>query len=494
MKMPLDGSAPAAQVALWDDSWQGPLVILESGDVMATVAPGDSYVRIPAAGGTPSQPAKFGLEGRTSGTTLVYGLPGDRGVFFVSTSYVGSVYAQGVGVLDLKTGKSKMLLSDAGSPRYSPTGHLLFSRHEAIFAVPFDLAKLEVKGTPTAILDGLRIPNAWMNGNFGMPLGSGTVVFPPGGFVGKERHLVAVDAEGKVTDWSGDRLPFEVGAIASPDGEQCLSVIATAGAIYEIWISERGRTAARRLIAKEGADVGLAIWSPDGRRVAYAQTGRTQEDGVYVMNVGGSAPPRRVAPYSGEVRYFPWAWTRDGSHLCLTRQERGVASACIVPVPLDGSTPPEPSNIFNQSSGIRANPNPSPDGSAIAYISDESGRIQVHVQAWSGTAPVGESVPLGIFDAQMMWSPDGKRVLAVDAAGRCLETTITRAPRLTASTPRELWSLRDLKLSQQIYSMLPDGRVLAVQQGEAEDDVRSMEVILNFPTLMKERLERAAAR
>jgi dipeptidyl aminopeptidase/acylaminoacyl peptidase len=327
-----------------------------------------------------------------------------------------------------------------------------------------------------------------------MPLGSGTVVFPPGGFVGKERHLVAVDAEGKVTDWSGDRLPFEVGAIASPDGEQCLSVIATAGAIYEIWISERGRTAARRLIAKEGADVGLAIWSPDGRRVAYAQTGRTQEDGVYVMNVGGSAPPRRVAPYSGEVRYFPWAWTRDGSHLCLTRQERGVASACIVPVPLDGSTPPEPSNIFNQSSGIRANPNPSPDGSAIAYISDESGRIQVHVQAWSGTAPVGESVPLGIFDAQMMWSPDGKRVLAVDAAGRCLETTITRAPRLTASTPRELWSLRDLKLSQQIYSMLPDGRVLAVQQGEAEDDVRSMEVILNFPTLMKERLERAAAR
>ena len=495
MKMPLDGSAPAAQIALWDDSWDGPVVVLESGDLLATVAPGDSYVRIPAEGGTPSPPAKFDLEGRTSGTFLVHALPGDRGVFFISTSYVGSVYTEGVGVLDLKTGKSKILMSDAGSPRYSSTGHLLFSRHEAIFAVPFDLAKLEVTGKPTAILDGLRIANAWMNGNFGMPSQSGTVYFPPGGFVGKDRHLVMVDSEGRVAEWSGERLPFEVGASASPDGERCLSVVATSGALYEVWISERGRTAARRLISKEGADVSVGVWSSDGSKIAYAQIGRTEEDGVYVMSVGGSAPPRRVAGAAADIRYFPWAWTRDGSQLLLTRISRGTPSAYIVPVSPAGDSLAEPRNLFPGVSGSRGSPTLTADNGLIAYLSDESGRNQIHVQAWNGTSPVGESVPVGIPDAQFpMWSRDGKRLLALDAAGRCLETVITRTPRLSASPPRVLWNVRDLKLSPQLYSMLPDGRVLGIRQGEAEDEVRYVEVILNFPTLMKERLARAGAR
>ncbi|MEK7315609.1 MAG: hypothetical protein AAB011_05475, partial [Candidatus Eisenbacteria bacterium] len=245
MKAPLDGSAPASELGRWDRSWTGSGVVLESGDVLVPVDRGEEYVRIPAAGGSPSPPRKLGLTGTASGVFFVEGLPGDRGVLLGTSSYAGNVYSQEIAVLDLKSGKAKMLLSDAGSPRYATTGHLLFSRQSTLFAVPFDLGNLEVKGSPVAVLEGLQIAAAWSHGSFDVTE-NGTLLYPPGGFTGKDRRLVMLDAEGRSTDWSSERLPFEVGAIASPDGLKAGSVVATASGIYEIWISERGGSAARR--------------------------------------------------------------------------------------------------------------------------------------------------------------------------------------------------------------------------------------------------------
>ena len=53
----------------------------------------------------------------------------------------------------LATGARKVLLKDAVDARYVPTGHLVFLRRGVLFAVPFDAQRVEIRGTPVAVLD-----------------------------------------------------------------------------------------------------------------------------------------------------------------------------------------------------------------------------------------------------------------------------------------------------------------------------------------------------
>jgi len=55
----------------------------------------------------------------------------------------------------LATGERKVLLRDAADARYVSTGHLVFLRRGQLFAVPFDAERVEVRGTPVAVLDAV---------------------------------------------------------------------------------------------------------------------------------------------------------------------------------------------------------------------------------------------------------------------------------------------------------------------------------------------------
>ena len=494
MKAPLDGSAPASELGRWDRSWTGGGAVLESGEVLVSVDRGDEFVRIPAGGGSPSPPRKLELTEVENSVAFVECLPGDRGVLLETTTYAGNVYMQGVAVLDLKSGKAKMLLSDAGSPRYSITGHLLFSRQSTLFAVPFDLGKLEVNGSPVAILEGLQIDAAWTNGSFDVTK-SGTLIYAPGGFTGKDRRLVMLDAEGRSTDWSGERLPFEVGAIASPDGSKAASIVATASGIYEIWISERGGSAARRFISREGADCYALAWSPDGSTIAYAQTSRSEEDGIYAISADGTGTPRRLAKFPTDVNFIPTSWTPDGSRVLLTYAKGARIKVLSIAAAGSETTTAAAESLFAGEPGNHANAVLSPDNRLIAYQSDESGQFENYVRAWNGTAAVGEGIPVGKSGpSRIMWSRDGRKLLFMNKAQKFVQVEVLTQPRLAASAPRVLWNERDAKTIGEFMSVLPDGRVLAVRKGDTEDDVNRFDLVLGFSELLKQRLRQAGGK
>ena len=57
-----------------------------------------------------------------------------------------------IAVATLKTGEVKIPPLQGSYPRYVPGGYLAFEREEGLFAVPFDLQRLEVKGSPFPVL------------------------------------------------------------------------------------------------------------------------------------------------------------------------------------------------------------------------------------------------------------------------------------------------------------------------------------------------------
>src|SRR5262249_5977146 len=57
--------------------------------------------------------------------------------------------------LTIKTGERKTLVQGY-NPHYLASGHLIFLRSQTLWAVPFDLSRLELVGTPVALIKGLR--------------------------------------------------------------------------------------------------------------------------------------------------------------------------------------------------------------------------------------------------------------------------------------------------------------------------------------------------
>jgi Tol biopolymer transport system component len=133
----------------------------------------------------------------------------------------------------------------------------------------------------------------------------------------------------------------------------------------------------------------------------------------------------------------------------------------------------------------------SPDGRWIAYHSDESGRYEVYVSAWSSDGPVGE--PLQVSDAGgwwATWAPDGTRLYYLNNRS-VMVSSITTRPSLASSPPRVAWNMDSLRIAGNTCDILPDGRLLAIQRAPEEDELASFDLTVNFFDELKEKLSAA---
>ena len=497
LKMPIDGSAPPVPIAKVDVALPRHPSWLASGDFLIPSANGREYSRLPSTGGPPSNARPFDAPGFDGSFIFRRPLPGDRGVLLEAISYEGGAYQLGVGVLDLRSGKTKILIRDGGSAEYSPTGHLLFTRGNALLAVPFDLGRLEVKGEPVALLGGLRVVAS--NGNAEIRLASnGTLLHVLGGNVGQDRRAVVVDPGGKISEWSGERQPFESLVKASPDGSRCAVVIGDAGGIYEIWVSDRGAPVSRRVIAVSGVDAYMPEWSPDGAKLAFNQNGRGNVNGVYVANADGSGAAWRIVKGEEGTPVVPTSWSPDGAQLlCCTRLRSGRADLVVAPVSQPHEV--EARRVFGEGPA-RWSGCFSPDGRMLAYMSNETGQHEAHVCRWEQGGPVGQPILASRNGGNywLRWSRDGKRLYYESSQNQVASVEISATPRLNASAPKIAWDLDALRTvndgGSSLFDLLPDGQLLVIQKGEGEDDLTRFDVAFNFFEEMRTKLRKGSKR
>jgi serine/threonine-protein kinase len=492
-RMPVDRSTPPVSVGPVDPAWDGNVVWLKSGDLLLSSDDGLRYVRLPANGGPATAPVRFQSTVKNAQFYPVgRPLPGDR-VFLRGLWYEGNVYRQGIAVLEPKSGKVKVVLQDGGSPAYKD-GILLFSRMDAIFAARFDPGKLEVKGTPVPIMSGLRQERVATNATFGMTPG-GTLAYVSGGNILRARQLVIVDRQGKVSEWSPERRGFEYGIEVSPDGSRVTAQINNADAITELWISKRGEPTSRRVRSRPGADVLGHIFSADGRWIAFAQNANDPKDGVYVTDADGVSEPRLIVNKpTPTARIIPFSWASDGTMLTTVADSNRVSvwSARVSPQAESPATA-KPVLTGNAVYGAAVF---SPDERLVAYQSTETGSGEVYVIPWAQGAPAGQPIQVSRGGGQVaIWSHDGKQLFFANR-GKVMSVTLSTTPRLSASVPAPAWDLQALRVAPSspgasLFDLLPDGRLVAVQQGVDEQAVTQVQIALHFDEVVKKKLRAA---
>ena len=286
---------------------------LEGDTVLFAQWRGDIF-EVPAAGGTPR--VYLGRDPDTEVDFHTMGpLPTGGGLLY-------SVHGrEGTHIGVLEEGTRRRLVDNAGSPSYSPSGHLVYAdspterRDTRIWAVGFDLSNLTVTGEPFVIASGLG-PNVSSDGTLTyrrIPDSTGL------------RQLAWLDRSGADLGTIGQPQANLTNPHISPNGER-IAVYAQEEGEPGVWVYEATRETRTRVVTWEGllpqADTGPA-WRPDGSEIFFApRKGRQFFTDLMAVAADGSREPRVVVSSGGRSLLRSPGVSRDGRWLTFTQGEQ----------------------------------------------------------------------------------------------------------------------------------------------------------------------------
>ena len=465
-------AAPNPRGASWTDD----------GNIMAGLNTLGSLSRVSAEGGPP-QPVTKLQEGALT-HRWPQALPGGERVLFTLSSTVVSFEDASIAAVSLKTGEIKILVRGGYFGRYLPTsdttGHLMYVHEGVLFAVPFDPARLELRGTPVPLLEDLAAdPNSGA-GQFSFSR-SGSLVYRNGKVSAQGWPVWWLDSSGK-TEPLISQPSFYTSPRFSPDGGR-LALVEISGNDREIFVYNWQRDTMSRLTFNTQLP-GYPIWSPDGKHIAF-----------YFSSTGGYSLGWIRADGSGETQRLldrknlvsPFSFFPDGRRLAYHETDPDTSND-LWTLALDVSDPehlkpgrPEP---FLRTPSNERDPVVSPDGRWIAYKSDESGRQEVYVRPFPG--PGGKSQISNTGGQLPVWSQKGRELFFQNLENRIMVTDYKVVGESFIPDKPHLWVDQKLHDVHGIlnYDLAPDGKRFAIfpelkTQAEEKGDVQ-VAFLLNF--------------
>jgi serine/threonine-protein kinase len=110
-------------------------------------------VRVKSAGGDPAAATALDQNAGEATHRWPQVLPGGNAVLFTASNSTGS-FDDANAVVQSLTGSSRTVVIRGGfHARYLTSGHLVYMREGSLFAVPFDLGRLETTGPPRPLVD-----------------------------------------------------------------------------------------------------------------------------------------------------------------------------------------------------------------------------------------------------------------------------------------------------------------------------------------------------
>jgi Tol biopolymer transport system component len=329
-----------------------------------------------------------------------------------------------LGALTLATGKLTRFEQAGSNPRYVSSGYVVVAtRSGTLLAVPFDPSRLEITGSPLPVADGVVVGPGGA-ARMGMSR-DGAFAYVTGPLA--LRDLVMVDRAG-----SARVLPAEPqGYIAprlSPDGRRMAVEVDEPDLVNsDVWLYDMAQHTRTRLTFDQAGH--RPIWTPDGRRIVYSSGQFSQAD-LYWIPADGTGPAETllVAPedqWAGDV-------TPDGRTLIFRSGGAGPVRS-IHTLSLQGPRTPRVllANQFDNHS-----PSLSPDGHWIAYVSNESGRLEVYVRPFPG--PGGRWQVSLDGGTEPVWGASGRELFYRNGA-KMMVAAITLRPMFTVGARRELF-------------------------------------------------------
>jgi len=437
----------------------------------------DGQYRVSAAGGS-AMPLTFVNRGGRFQSRPVFLPDGRRFLYFVPPDvvYLASLDGNAPRRLPLK----------ATVALYSSPGYLLFSREGTLVAQRFDADLTTPVGDPVPLAENVVT---------GPPAGSAA---PPGGAAfsvsgnGVLTYAIrpATSVEVAYFDRAGRRLssvgpfPFETvgGLELSPDGTQ-LAMQSPPGPTpnSEIWLFDLDRRRPTQLTFSPGADR-HPVWSPDGRRVAFASR-RQDAPGLYQKPAGGQEPEELLLRSQSDEwdQYWPSDWSSRG---IVYESGRHADKVELWMLPFEGDRKPYP---LVREPGNHHGAKVSPDATLLAYQTEfATGSPDVVIQGlqtsgakWRVSTGGGSSPRWRRDGKELFYLATDSQLMAVPIAG-----DITRGLRVGTAQALFRTGLSVVRTGAASTNVSPDGQRFLIATADP-NGLPSIVVVSNWPALLK---------
>ena len=413
-------------------------------------------VGVPEDGGVQEAVTSLAAELGQRGHVEPSVLPGERGLLFSVQRDAGAQVA----VLSFDSGESKTL-TDGLSPRYIDTGHIIFARANSLWAAPFDLDQLELRGTVVPVLDGLQVRGSAAQYVIS---DSGTLFYLPP--ASQAATLVWVDRAGRPT-----AILDEPGAYRrprlSPNGKSVV-LERVSGSGVGVWVHDLDRGTRIRL-TPEGLNLD-PVWSANGERIVFQFGGNLHE-----MAADGSGEPELLL--DRENIQAPHSWSPDGRLLAFY-DIHPETSRDIWVLPMDEDREPVPMAV---SSSNERSPAFSPDGRWLAYVSDEAGRDEIWVRSLEREE--GRRVISTDGGTEPVWSPAGDELFYRNG-DRMMVTSVELGETFEATSPQLLFEGDYVNepppSGSQTYDVSRDGQRFLMTQPVEQPNSERIIVVQNW--------------
>ena len=380
-----------------------------------------------------------------------------------------------IAAVALETHQVKRLIPGGTHAQYVPTGHLVYGTLDgALLAVPFDLRRLEVTGTPVSILQGVLAKASSGNSDFAVSPG-GTLAYVTG--KASSATLALVDRAGK-EEILGGTLSTPESPRVSPDGRRIVMDVAGTGTAFDVWVFGVAASTLTRFTF--GSNGRYPSWSPDGRQILFSgEAPPARSRSLFVKPSDGSGEATLLVTRPGQL--FEGTLSQDGRYLVYRENMNETGNMNLFALRLGGDTTPLPvvTTPFNERS-----PMLSPDGRWLAYTSNESGRDEVYVRAFPG--PGGRWQVSNNGGSEPLWNRNG-RELFFRLTDQFVSVSVQTSPSFSASSPKVLFSGRYLPNDNHTnYDIQPDGRrFVMLKSGNEHAD---LVVVLNWFQELRQRV------
>jgi len=387
-----------------------------------------------------------------------------------------------VAVFDFNTGERKTLIrggtqaeyveSSTGSTRQ---GYLIYASGEALYAVRFNLASLEVVGDPVLVVDRVMTFGAGA-ANFSVSR-DGTLVYAPAQS-GDGRSLVWVTRQGTEEPLAAPARAYTQPRL-SPDGKRVAVSTSDRETDIVIWnLSSATLTS----LTSGPEDELCPVWTHDGQRLVFSST-REGVGNIFWQAADGSGTPERLT--TSPNQQYPSSVSRDGALIFQENAPKTETDLMLLTLPRTDHAARV--TTFLQTSYREASGEISPDGHWLAYQSNESNRNEIYVRPFPVHGERRWPVSVG-GGVKPLWARDGGELFYLNGTSM-MSVRVQTTPVFSAANPTKMFDGQYFAgITGRTYDVSLDGtRFLMIKTASTDTTATpaDMVVVLNWTEELK---------
>ena len=296
-------------------------------------------------------------------------LPDGKGAL-VSVGYGTGRENRHIGIVSLPDG-NLTIVPEAGAinPRYSASGHILYTVGNTLKAIPFDLDRLEVTGASATIVEGVHV---YSNNASQFDISAnGVLVYVPGSNdLGRTwpKRIVWVDRSGGEQSFHSAEKNFLTIKL-SPNRRHLAAEVGTALDVFDTVTGVWTR------VVDPGTGNGSPVWAADSESLFY-----TRGDVFGRMSVDGSGWTELLPGDRDRSFWGFWLSGDETEVLGVTYERGGAATWQLSRASVESGEMSRP--LLDADTPTRRNPTLSEDGNWLAYVEKVDGFDHVYVEAY----------------------------------------------------------------------------------------------------------------